>query len=101
MNQPDFEQAMRTLAAQAVSPVPLPDVDLIWQRAAVRERRRQAELVLRPVRLAEWLACVVCAAAGVALLLTLDPAVLRLAGMAFSIAAGVALALVRTLTADE
>ena len=65
MSRPDLERAIRSLAATA-SPTPLPDADLIWQRAAVRARWRQCELATRSIRVAERAACIVCAVTGTA-----------------------------------
>ncbi len=112
MSQPDFEAAMRTLAADADTPAPLPHPDLVWQRAAARARWRQRELATRPIRLVEWTACIVCAAALMAGLLILlpeigarlraiDPFLLRSGAAAFAAVALVALVLVKELLAEE
>jgi hypothetical protein len=103
---------MRTLAATAGNPAPLPDADLIWQRARTRERWRQYELATRPIRVAERTACVVCAAAGLVALFALRPGVeaalgvmnqtlVRVAGVAFAATATIALVLLRALSAEE
>lgn len=111
MIQPDLELAMRTLA-EAPANSPLPDADLVWQRAAVRARWEQYERATRSIRIAEGAAGIVCAATGMLALLALapgvaaalratDPTLLRLGAMAFGIAAVATAVLVKTLMAEE
>ena len=112
MSRTDLELAMRTLAARAGNPVPLPEADLVWQRAAVRAQLRQGELATRPIRLAERAACIACAVTGLVALLALQPGIeavlratdqtlVRLGGMTLALFAAFALALVRTLLTEE
>jgi hypothetical protein len=112
MSRLNFERAMRTLAATAGRPAPLPDADLVWQRAAARAQWRQYELATQPIRLAERAACIACAVTGVVGLLVLRPGIeaalratdqtlVRLGGMMLAVTAAVALVLVKTLLTEE
>jgi hypothetical protein len=66
MSQPDFKGMMRILAAAEDIAATLPDADVVWERALARAEWRQRELATRAIRLAERLALIACAAAGIA-----------------------------------
>ncbi len=111
MSHTDLELELRTLAATTDSPKLLPDADLLWQRAAARARWRQYELATRSIRMAEWVACIVCAVTGLVALLALRPGIeaalcamdqtlVRLGGMAFAATAAIALVLIKTLAEE-
>jgi hypothetical protein len=112
MSHRDLEVALRTLAATTDSSKPLPDADLVWQRAAACARWQQCELATESIRVAERAACIVCAVTGVVALLALSPGIaallsgmdqrlVLLGGMALAATAAVALVLVKTLLAEE
>jgi hypothetical protein len=112
MSQPDLELAIRTLAASAGGSKPLPDADMVWQRAAARERWRQYELATRSVRVAELATCIVCVVTGVVALFALRPGVeaalramdqtvVGLAGLALASTAAIALFLIKALWAED
>ena len=75
MSRPDFELAMRTLAATADTSKPLPDADLVWRHAAALARCRQYELATKSIRVAERTVGIVCALTGVLSLLALGPGI--------------------------
>ena len=112
MSGPDFERAMRTLAATAGSRTPLPDADAVWELAAAREQWKLRELATRPIRLAEGAAFATCGAVGVLVFLALLPGLeaalraadqtwVRLGGITLALAAATALACVKALFAEE
>jgi hypothetical protein len=63
MNEAEFLSRLRSMSADAEGP--LPSADAIWWRAELRRRLAAEERAIRPVRIAEQLACAACLLAAV------------------------------------
>jgi len=58
----DFESLMRRMAA-AETDAPVPSASAIWWRAELRRRVALEDRAMRPMRIAEGIACALCLAA--------------------------------------
>jgi hypothetical protein len=66
MNDTEFQTRLRSMAAPDAAR-PLPSADVIWFRAELWRRLAAEDRAVRPLRIAEQLACAACLLAAVIL----------------------------------